>query len=89
MKSKITMQVNNKDFQIEAEEGRSLLDLAIMAQINPPYSCLEGVCSSCEATVLEGEARTLPGFETDQHPKVVKTCQSFPKTFPLKICFNK
>lgn len=86
MDHKLTLIVDETETQVDAkEEGRTILDFAIIAGANPPYSCMEGSCANCEAQVLEGEVRVLEGFEVEGHPSQVKTCQSFPKTFPLKI----
>ena len=35
--------------------GKSLLDAALEANIDAPYACKAGVCSTCRAKVLEGE----------------------------------
>ncbi len=35
-------------------EGKSLLDCLIEMQIEPPFSCREGVCGTCEVRVLDG-----------------------------------
>ena len=34
--------------------GKTILDCLIEAQIEPPFSCREGVCGTCEVRVLEG-----------------------------------
>ena len=34
--------------------GRSILDALIGIGLNPPHSCREGTCGSCEARVVEG-----------------------------------
>ncbi|MDP4026740.1 PDR/VanB family oxidoreductase [Methylobacterium sp. NEAU 140] len=34
--------------------GRSILDVLLEAKIDVPCSCMEGVCGTCETTVLEG-----------------------------------
>ena len=60
---KITFLWNGKTTVVDGEEGRTLLDLALMAGIQPPYSCLEGRCGTCEA-VVAGE--------------IVRTCQVLP-----------
>jgi vanillate O-demethylase ferredoxin subunit len=36
------------------EEGRTILETLIDEGINPSYSCMEGVCGTCETRVLEG-----------------------------------
>jgi vanillate O-demethylase ferredoxin subunit len=34
--------------------GKSILDCLIDLQVEPPFSCREGVCGTCEVRVLEG-----------------------------------
>lgn len=84
MKAKIT--INEKDFEIDIGANETILESCLRAQIGPPYSCLEGVCSFCVAEVLDGEVSVIPGYEIELHPKKIKTCQSFPisKTVNLK-----
>jgi tetrachlorobenzoquinone reductase len=43
---------SHKTLQIPA--GRTILDCLIEIQAEPPYSCREGVCGTCEVKVLEG-----------------------------------
>jgi vanillate O-demethylase ferredoxin subunit len=35
--------------------GKTVLDAVLDAGIDVPYSCMEGICGSCEVAVLEGE----------------------------------
>ncbi|WP_395069081.1 PDR/VanB family oxidoreductase [Paraburkholderia silvatlantica] len=42
-----------KNFFVPA--GKTILDVLLEAGIDAPYSCREGVCSTCETRVLEGE----------------------------------
>jgi ferredoxin len=52
---KITFIIGGKSHEVEYEEGDSLLDCALKHDLNPPYSCMEGVCSACKATVVKGK----------------------------------
>jgi ferredoxin len=36
-------------------DGKSILDTLLESGVDVPYSCREGVCGSCELSVLEGE----------------------------------
>lgn len=36
-------------------EGKTILDAVLDAGVDVPYSCMEGICGSCEVSVLEGE----------------------------------
>lgn len=73
MKVKFIWQ--GKETTVEAEEGRTYLDLALIAQISPPYSCMEGRCGTCEAITQSGET--------------IRTCQSLPKSDFEVIDYDK
>ena len=87
MKAKII--INQIEYEIELSTNETILDSCLRAQISPPYSCLEGVCSFCEAEINSGEVKVIAGFETELHPKTVKTCQSFPVSKSLVITYPK
>lgn len=86
---KATVIINNQTFEIDVSTSETILESCLRAQIGPSYSCLEGVCSFCEAEVSDGEVSVMSGFETDSHPKVVKTCQTFPVSKTVKIKYLK
>ncbi|AOZ03296.1 oxidoreductase [Cupriavidus sp. USMAHM13] len=39
---------------LEVPSGKTILDCLLSEGIEPPYSCQEGVCGTCEVRVLEG-----------------------------------
>ena len=40
--------------EVPYEKGETLLDAAKRAEIEPPYSCEEGYCSSCLFKLVKG-----------------------------------
>lgn len=54
-KSSYTVELRKSGKTIEVTPEKSLLDTMLDAGIDVPYSCCEGICGSCETTVLEGE----------------------------------
>lgn len=38
----------------DVPEGKSILDCLIDIRVEPPFSCREGICGTCEVRVLEG-----------------------------------
>ncbi|MFS4459470.1 2Fe-2S iron-sulfur cluster binding domain-containing protein [Bdellovibrio sp. HCB2-146] len=64
MKVKFIWQ--GQETEVEAEEGHTFLDIALIAKISPPYSCTEGHCGTCEAILDNGER--------------VRTCQTLPRS---------
>ena len=87
MKAKVT--INSIDHSITSNSNETILESCIRAQINPSYSCLEGVCSFCEAEIFYGEVKVNVGYETETHSKTVKTCQTFPVSKTVKLKYLK
>lgn len=78
------------DFQLTSD-GSTLLDAAMRAGADLPFSCKGGVCSTCKAKILEGEAdmEVCYGLEPDEVAAgYVLTCQSHPKTKRLVVSFD-
>lgn len=78
------------DFLLPSD-GSTLLDAAMRAGADLPYSCKGGVCSTCKAKVLEGkvEMDINYGLEPDEVAAgYVLTCQSHPKTQRLVVSFD-
>ncbi|WP_168196476.1 2Fe-2S iron-sulfur cluster binding domain-containing protein [Bdellovibrio sp. NC01] len=80
--------LNNQETTVEAEEGRSLLDLALIARINPPYSCLEGNCRSCLAVIEFGDVGGDVPEDKDEK-NVVRTCQAVPRSELVVANYDK
>lgn len=74
------------------KQGKSLLDAAIENRLDPPYACKAGVCSTCRAKILEGEAEmatnhALEDYEVRQG--YVLTCQCFPLTDKIVVSYDQ
>lgn len=58
--------------------GRSILDALIEVGLQPPHSCREGTCGSCEARVLEGTPdhrdEILTDAERDEGTRMMICC---------------
>ncbi len=50
---------------VPVAKGRSILDALIEIGLDPPHSCREGTCGSCETRVLEGTPDHRDEFLTD------------------------
>lgn len=73
-------------------EGQSLLDAALANDIDAPYACKAGVCSTCRAMVLEGEVEmranhALEDYEVRQG--YVLTCQCHPLTDRVVVSYDR
>lgn len=81
---KITYIIGKKEIEVDGESGRSLLDIALMNQLNAPYSCLEGHCGTCEAVIETGSTT-----EDHEGSRVVRTCQAQPSSDWVIVNYDK
>lgn len=60
------------DKTVEYQSGYTLLDLAIIHEIDPPYSCMEGDCGTCAAYLEQGQV------SGENSGGMILTCQTKP-----------
>lgn len=78
------------DFELPSD-GSTLLDAAMRAGADLPFSCKGGVCSTCKARILEGkvEMELNYGLEPDEvEAGYVLTCQAHPVTRRVVVSFD-
>ncbi len=66
---------------IPVEPGESILDATIRNGLGLPYSCKQGICSSCKQKKVSGPVQVLQDFglsEKEKEEGYVLLCQSFP-----------
>jgi len=74
------------------DHTESVLNAALRAQLDAPYSCEAGVCASCRAKVLDGEVEmvknhALEDYEVQQG--YVLTCQCYPLSDTVHISYDE
>lgn len=78
---RIEYLIDGENHVIEsAEEGRTLLDLCLVAKIPWPYSCMEGTCGTCIGYLLEGETSENP-----DSLQRIRLCQALPKSDLIRV----
>jgi ring-1,2-phenylacetyl-CoA epoxidase subunit PaaE len=55
----IILRFNDQDTNLEVTKGKSILEAALNANIELPYSCQTGNCSTCKGRLISGEARMI------------------------------
>ena len=77
---------------VTMEPGQSLLDAALDADLDAPYACKAGVCSTCRAKVLEGEAEMAVNHALEDYEVragYVLSCQCIPLTDRLVVSYDE
>ncbi|MBV8605461.1 MAG: phenylacetate-CoA oxygenase/reductase subunit PaaK [Pelomonas sp.] len=75
-----------------AKTDPSLLDAALRAGLELPFSCRSGVCSTCRCKVLEGRVRMDRNFALDRDEVAagfVLSCQAHPLTERVVVSFDE
>ncbi len=55
MAKKITVLSGSQKFDMDIQEGESILDAALRAGIDIPFGCQSASCGTCMAKVIDGE----------------------------------
>ncbi len=87
----VTLDGTTRAFRMP-KTGESLLDAALANNLDAPYACKAGVCSTCRAKVLEGEVEmhtnhALEDYEVRQG--YVLTCQCYPLSDRVVVSYDQ
>ncbi len=75
-----------------ARGAGSLLDAALAADLDVPYACKAGVCSTCRAKVTEGRAEMAVNHALEDYEVragYVLTCQCIPLTDRIAVTYDE
>ncbi|RFZ84817.1 oxidoreductase [Mucilaginibacter terrenus] len=76
----VTLIVNKIETKVEVVKGKSILDAALDAMLDVPYSCQTGNCLVCKGRLLNGEVKMIVTGEIpeDLQSNERLLCSSFP-----------
>jgi ring-1,2-phenylacetyl-CoA epoxidase subunit PaaE len=72
--------------------GESILDAALRAGLDLPWSCHAGMCSTCRARITTGQARMTANFSLEPWETAAGytlTCQAHPTTSHIAVDFDQ
>lgn len=87
----ITILVDDEKVSFTMSQTDTILAAALRNNVDAPYSCQGGVCSSCVAKVTKGSAvMTKNSILTDGevHDGFVLTCQAYPTSSKINVDFD-
>jgi ring-1,2-phenylacetyl-CoA epoxidase subunit PaaE len=90
--SEVTVTLDGVDTTLSVRStGEPILDAALQAGLDAPYSCAGGACGTCRARVLLGRAvmdqnHVLSDEEVERGH--VLTCQAHPVTEKLRVDYS-
>ncbi len=87
----LTIVVDEEIVTIEMSQNENILEAALKNNVDAPYSCQGGVCSSCIARVTEGKATMALNqilTENEVSEGLILTCQANPVSEILAIDYD-
>lgn len=87
----VTVELDGEVNHIIWNREKNLIDSLLDADIDAPYSCKGGVCSSCMCKLEEGEVHLGENYvltDSDKEEGMILACISRPKSPSIKINFD-
>ena len=86
----IIMDDERYDFELKTE-GTDILQAGVEAGIDLPFSCKGGVCCTCKAKLIEGNATMTMNYsllDEEVEAGYILTCQAHPTTEKVVVSFD-
>jgi ring-1,2-phenylacetyl-CoA epoxidase subunit PaaE len=89
--AEVTIIMDGKERTITVDPKDKILDAALKAGLDAPYSCRSAICSTCMAKLEEGKVEmemnhVLTDGELEE--RYIVTCQSRPTTDKVVINYD-
>ena len=87
----VTLDGTTRSFEM-ARDGQTILEAAIAAKMDAPYSCKAGVCSTCRCKVLKGEVEMAVNHALEDYEVragYVLSCQAHPVSDDVVVTYDE
>jgi ring-1,2-phenylacetyl-CoA epoxidase subunit PaaE len=87
----VTLDGATRSFEMP-RQGQSILDAALEANLDAPFACKAGVCSTCRCKVIEGEAEMAVNHALEDYEVragYVLSCQAYPLTDKIVVSYDE
>jgi ring-1,2-phenylacetyl-CoA epoxidase subunit PaaE len=89
---RLDVVLDGKTHQLAMADGERVLDTALEAGLDLPYSCRSGVCTTCRARLLEGKVEMDKNFTLEPWEIAkgfVLTCQARPLSPRVVVSYDE
>lgn len=87
----VTLDGTTRTFTM-AKAGQSLLEAALANDLDVPFACKAGVCSTCRAKLMKGEVEMENNYALEDYEVRLGyrlTCQSYPLTDTVVVDYDQ
>ncbi|MEM6515840.1 MAG: ferredoxin--NADP reductase [Bacteroidota bacterium] len=89
--TEVTVILDDETFKFQMSQESSILDAALEEDIDAPYSCQGGICSTCLAKLTEGKATMRQNnilTDSELEEGLILTCQAHPTTPKIVVDYD-
>ncbi|NER18929.1 ferredoxin--NADP reductase [Spongiivirga citrea] len=89
--TQVTVLVDDEETSFSMEQTKTILEVALENDVDAPYSCQGGVCSSCIGRITEGKAEMRQNnilTDSEVAEGLILTCQAQPTTAVVKVDYD-
>lgn len=89
--TKVTVMVDDEENSFVMDRKHRVLDAVLEEDIDAPYSCQGGICSSCVARLKEGKVEMIKNqilTDSEIEEGLILTCQAHPTTPTISIDYD-
>lgn len=90
-KTKVTILLDDEETTFLMDQKKSVLEAALAENLDAPYSCQGGICSSCLARLTEGKVKMRQNnilTDSELEEGLILTCQSHPTTPTIRVDYD-
>ncbi len=90
-KAMASLVIDGKRREVPVAEGESILDAALRAGMDLPFACKGGMCSTCRAKLVEGDARMDVNYSLEPwelKAGFILTCQARPVSEKVVVDYD-
>ncbi len=90
--AKATIILDGAAHEIDVAPGQTVLEAARAANLDAPYSCTKGVCSTCRARIVKGEVEMAANYALEDYEVkagYVLSCQSRPISNTVVVDYDQ
>src|SRR3954453_11806051 len=90
-KAVASLIIDGKRREVPVAEDESILDAALRAGMDLPFACKGGMCSTCRAKLVEGEARMEVNYSLESwelNAGFILTCQARPMSDKVVVDYD-
>lgn len=91
-KTKARITLDGATRSLTMRRDQSILEAALENDVEAPFACRAGVCSTCRCRILEGEVEMAANHAIEDHEVAdgyVLACQSYPITDQLVVSYDE